>query len=51
MYVFPVNPNAALDERFNQYLAFPENPVVLDPAAIDAQRETWIKAWTEIVLR
>jgi len=51
MYVFPVNPNAALDERFNQYLALPENPVVLDPAAIDAQRETWIKAWTEIVLR
>lgn len=51
MYVFPVNPNAALDERFNQYLAIPENPVVLDPTAIDAQRETWIKDWTETVLR
>lgn len=51
MYVFPVNPNATLDERFNQYLVIPENPVVLDPAAIDARRETWIKAWTETVLR
>jgi thiamine transport system substrate-binding protein len=51
MYVFPVNPNARLDERFNQYLAIPEVPVVLDPALIDANRETWIKAWTETVLR
>ena len=51
MYVFPVNPNAVLDERFNQYLAVPENPVVLDPAVIDARREIWIKAWTETILR
>ncbi len=51
MYVFPVNPNAQLDDHFNQYLDAPEYPVVLDPAIIDARRETWIKAWTETVLR
>ena len=51
MYVFPVNPNARLDELFNQYLSIPDHPVVLDPALIDANRETWINAWTETVLR
>ena len=51
MYVFPVNPEAQLDETFQKYLAIPENPVSLDPADIAANRETWIQAWTEAVLR
>ncbi len=51
MYVFPVNENAELDEMFVKYLAVPEAPVVLDPAAIAANREAWINAWTETVLR
>lgn len=51
MYVFPVNPDAQLDEIFVQYLTVPENPVTLDPADIATNRETWINAWTEIVLR
>jgi thiamine transport system substrate-binding protein len=51
MYVFPVNPEAQLDEVFLQYLAVPENPAVLDPADIAAHREAWIQAWTETVLR
>jgi thiamine transport system substrate-binding protein len=51
MYVFPVNPEAALDPTFVEYLAVPEEPVVLDPAEIAANREAWISAWTETVLR
>jgi len=51
MYVFPVNPQAQLDEVFLEYLAIPEHPATLDPADIAARRETWIQAWTEIVLR
>jgi thiamine transport system substrate-binding protein len=51
MYVFPVNPEAQLDEVFLQYLAVPENPAALDPADIAAHREAWIQAWTETVLR
>ena len=51
MYVFPVNPEAQLDETFVQYLSIPENPIVLDPAEIAKHREDWIQAWTDLVLR
>ena len=51
MYVFPVNRNAQLDDIFSKYLAVPEHPARLDLADIAARRETWINAWTEIVLR
>lgn len=51
MYVFPVNPDAQLDETFVQYLAVPKHPVTLDPVDIATNRETWIRAWTETVLR
>jgi thiamine transport system substrate-binding protein len=51
MYVFPVNPEAQLDPTFVKYLAIPENPVNLDPDLISENREKWINAWTETVLR
>ncbi len=51
MYVLPVNKNAQLDETFLKYLAVPETPVTLDPASIADNREKWVVAWTEIVLR
>jgi thiamine transport system substrate-binding protein len=51
MYVFPVNPDAQLDQTFTDYLAVPDTPVILDPADIAAHREEWIQAWTELVLR
>jgi thiamine transport system substrate-binding protein len=51
MYVFPVNENAKLDETFLKYLAVPEQPVYLDPELIALNRENWVQAWTEIVLR
>jgi thiamine transport system substrate-binding protein len=51
MYVFPVNPEAQLDETFVKYLAIPEQPASLDPALIAEKREAWIQAWTETVLR
>jgi thiamine transport system substrate-binding protein len=51
MYVFPVNRNAQLDDTFAKYLAVPKNLASLDPANIAARRESWINAWTEIVLR
>jgi len=51
MYVFPVNSNAKLDQTFTRFLAVPEKPISLDPADIAARRETWINAWTELVLR
>lgn len=51
MFVFPVRPGTPLDEVFVNHLAVPENPGMLDPALVAAQRETWMQAWTEIVLR
>jgi thiamine transport system substrate-binding protein len=51
MYVFPVNRLAQLDEVFTKYLSIPDVPVTLDPSNIAENRETWISAWTEIVLR
>jgi thiamine transport system substrate-binding protein len=51
MFVFPVNPNTALDETFEKYLAVPEAPAFVSPDDIAANRERWIEAWTEVVLR
>ena len=51
MYVFPVNENSEMDETFVNYLAIPEKPVYLDPELIATNRERWIQAWTETMLR
>ena len=51
MFVFPVNKNTKLDETFEEYLAVPENPAYVNPEDISSKRETWIRDWTEVVLR
>jgi thiamine transport system substrate-binding protein len=49
LFVFPVNPTVTLDPAFVQYATIPADPLTLDPAVIDANREEWIDRWTEIV--
>jgi len=51
MFVYPVNENAELPELFQEMVTIPENPVTIDTAAIDENRDDWIQAWTEAVLR
>jgi thiamine transport system substrate-binding protein len=51
MFVFPVNQQAKLDERFTRYLVNPDVPANLPYEEIAAKREAWIQAWTETVLR
>jgi thiamine transport system substrate-binding protein len=51
MFVFPVNPQAKLDEVFTKYLASPAKTVQVSPNDIAANREQWLKDWTEAVLR
>lgn len=51
MFVFPVNPEAELPEVFEEYAEVAQEPVQVDSAEIDAQREEWIQAWTDTVLR
>ena len=51
MYVFPVNSKAVLNETFQKYLEIPEITADVSPSAIAANREKWINAWTETILR
>ena len=50
MFVFPVQSDAKLPEFF-KFAEKPKKPATLTPADIDANREAWIKAWTNSVLR
>ncbi len=51
MFVFPVNLQAKLPDVFATNVQIPEKPATLDPALIGANREAWIQAWTEVVLK
>ncbi len=51
MFVYPANANAALPDLFVQFGETPSDPAQVDPAAIETNREAWIQAWTEIMLR
>lgn len=51
MFVYPVNPNAALPEEFLRYAAMAEEPAVLDPVLIATRRDQWIREWSEVMLR
>jgi thiamine transport system substrate-binding protein len=51
MYVFPVNPDASLPDVFERFAARPEHPFTMSPDRIDAHRDEWIEAWTDVVLR
>lgn len=51
MFVFPANEDASLPDVFTQWAQIPEEPIRGDAAAIEANREVWIEAWTEVVLR
>jgi thiamine transport system substrate-binding protein len=51
MFVLPVNTQATVPEAFTQYADTASASTSLDPAAIAANRETWINAWTETVVR
>lgn len=50
MFVFPVNPNAKLPD-FYKFAGTPKKPATVPAEAIDSNRETWIKEWTQAVLR
>jgi thiamine transport system substrate-binding protein len=51
MFVFPANEDAALPEVFAEFAVIPDNPISVDYTAIEANRESWIDAWTETVLQ
>jgi thiamine transport system substrate-binding protein len=51
MFVFPANDEADLPVEFLEYTVVTRNPLGIDPATIDANREDWIDEWTNIVIR
>jgi len=51
MFVFPVRGDVALPEVFATHAVLPDAPVAMDPARIDAGRETWIARFDAVVLR
>ena len=51
MFVYPVNPSAALPEEFTRYAQAPEQAASLAPDVIAEKRDAWIQAWTDIVLK
>ena len=51
MWMFPVRPDAQLPDVFVKFATFADHPAYVSPADIDAHRDEWIKAWTEVMLR
>lgn len=51
MFVYPVIESATLPPEFVEHTAVPEDPLMLDPAEIEANRDAWTERWVEIVLR
>jgi thiamine transport system substrate-binding protein len=51
MFVYPVNPDAALPEEFIKYAQTPGQPATLAPDEIAANRDRWIQEWMDVVLK
>lgn len=50
MFVYPVN-EFAKEPEFFRFAEVPTLPAKISPQAIEESRETWIKTWTDILLR
>lgn len=51
MFMFPANSKAKQPELFIKHATIAQKPAFVDPAAIEANREKWLEAWTTAVLR
>ena len=50
MFVFPARDDVELPEVFSKYAARPAEPLAMDPARINENRERWVTRWTELML-
>ncbi len=51
MFVYPVDPKAAVPEEFTKYSQAPQQTATLAPDKIAANRDAWIEAWTNVVMK
>ena len=50
MFVYPANSGVELPAEFVEFGSLTDDPLTLDPAAIEANRDEWTQRWTEIVV-
>lgn len=50
MFVFPVSDRAELPATWAAHARVAEDPLILDPAEVEDNRDEWIDRWVEIVL-
>jgi thiamine transport system substrate-binding protein len=51
MFVYPVRAGVPLPQTFVRYALVPKDPLSVPPEEIDANRDRWLSAWTDIVVR
>jgi thiamine transport system substrate-binding protein len=51
MYVYPVRSGVALPEAFTSYAPVPTDPLFIAPDQVGANRDRWVTAWTDAVVR
>lgn len=51
MFVYPINPAAALPVEFQTAISLPEKPVSLSPSIISMNRDRWIQEWMGVMLK
>ncbi|MFN2109661.1 MAG: thiamine ABC transporter substrate binding subunit [Anaerolineae bacterium] len=51
MWVFPANPNVTLTQAFVGFALEATRPAEVSADAIEQNREAWIEAWADVVLR
>lgn len=51
MYVFPVDPSVELPQEWAKFAEQPTDPYAVDPAEISANRDDWLREWSDITSR
>ncbi|UJH70302.1 hypothetical protein [Ornithinimicrobium sp. INDO-MA30-4] len=48
MYVYPVDDAVELPQAWAEFADVAPEPITVDAAQIDANRETWVREWADI---
>ena len=51
MYVFPVDAGAELPPDWAEFAVQPDEPFAVDPADVAAQRDDWLREWSDVTSR
>ncbi len=50
LFVFPTNQKASLPDLFTKFAVAPKNPLTLESADIEKNRDAWLNSWRDIFL-